>query len=266
MSDSRDAPREDGTPAAPDRASSKSSGSRTDSLHGSLVRVRRHPWLILFALLSLAIVVLVLLWDWNWFRGPVERLVERRTGRTLDIAGDLDVDLGWVPTIRADRVTFGNASWAREPTMASAQRVEFDVELRPLFARDVRIPSVRLDRPVLNLQVGPGRVGNWRFGEPGGTGPAFRRLSINDGELGFLDAQRKTDLRLDVTSGKPAKAGAPVPIEISGAGRWHGNRFTLKGRAESPLALQDRDSPYTIDARASAGRTHAHARGTLLDP
>jgi uncharacterized protein involved in outer membrane biogenesis len=40
----------------------------------------------------------------------------------------------------------------------------------------------------------------------------------------------------------------------------------LEGRAESPLELQDSDKPYRIDLRASAGATHAHARGKLLDP
>lgn len=231
-----------------------------------LASVRRHPLLTVFGLLTLAIVVLILLWDWNWFRGPVERFVERRTGRTLEIAGDLDVDLGWVPTITANDVTFGNAAWSKQPTMARAQRIEFDVELRPLFSRDVRIPSIRLDRPVLNLEVGPNRVGNWRFGEPGGMEPEFRRLAINRGKLAFLDAGRKTDITLDVSSEQDGKRGEAAPIGVSGGGRWQGNRFTVKGRAESPLALRDRDSPYRIDARASAGATHAHARGTLLDP
>jgi len=54
-------------------------------------------------MLLLALVVLVLLWDWNWFKGPIERRVEAKTGRSFDIGGDLDVEhLGWTPTIRAD--------------------------------------------------------------------------------------------------------------------------------------------------------------------
>ena len=69
-----------------------------------------------------AAIVLLLLWDWNWFKGPVERAVQARTGRVLQI-GNLDVDLGRTTTIRGDRITFANARWARQAQMASADRV-----------------------------------------------------------------------------------------------------------------------------------------------
>ena len=210
--------------------------------------------------------MLVLLWDWNWFKGPIQRQVEQRTGRTFEIGGDLDVDLGWAPTIRADRVRFGNAPWSKQATMASAERVEFDLELRPLLRREVRIPRLRLARPVLNLEVGPKGIGNWTFGAPGTTDMQFRRLWIEQGKLAFLDADAKTDIRVDVAS-QAAKGGeTAAPISATGGGRWKGNRFTVQGRAQSPLALGDADSPYRIDARATAGATRAHARGTLLDP
>ena len=79
-----------------------------------------HPWRVVLGLLALAIVVLVLLWDWNWFKGLVERQVEARTGRSFNIGGDLDVDVDWTPTITLDDIRFGNATWSKEPTMASA--------------------------------------------------------------------------------------------------------------------------------------------------
>ena len=66
-------------------------------------------------------------------QGPVERAVQARTGRVLHI-GNLDVDLGRTSTIRADAVTFANASWAKQPDMASADRVEIDVRVWPAAA------------------------------------------------------------------------------------------------------------------------------------
>ena len=241
-------------------------GKHHRSLHPALQGVSRHPWLTAFGILTLAIVVLVLLWDWNWFKGPIERQVEQRTGREFDIAGNLDVDLGWVPTIRADRVRFGNAAWSKQPTMASADRVEFKLELKPLFRRNVRIPELRLSQPALNLEMGPDRIGNWTFGAPGTMEPEFRRVWIDDGTLAFLDATSKTDIKVDVASQAPKGDETAPPITAKGGGRWQGNRFTVQGRAESPLALGNTDSPYRIDARATAGATRAHARGTLLDP
>ncbi|MDB6162604.1 MAG: AsmA family protein, partial [Xanthomonadaceae bacterium] len=68
----------------------------------------RHPWLIAMAVLLLGLIVLLVLWDWNWFKRPIERYVEAKTGRHLVIGGNLAVHLGRTTTVQADRVAFGN--------------------------------------------------------------------------------------------------------------------------------------------------------------
>lgn len=234
----------------------------------ALTALRRHPWLTGFAVLAFAIAVLIALWDWNWFKGPIEHQVQARTGRTFNIGGDLDVDLDWdTPTIRADAVRFGNAAWSKEPTMALADRVEFEIEWRPLlFRREVRIPQLRLSRPQLHLEMGPERIGNWRFGEPGGMQAEYRSLWIDDGQLHFIDGTQKTDITVEVRSERAHDDDAAPSAYVVGGGRWRGHVFKLNGHAESPLELRNKARPYRIDARASAGTTHVHARGTLLDP
>jgi uncharacterized protein involved in outer membrane biogenesis len=91
-------------------------------------------------------------------------------------------------------------------------------------------------------------------------------LWIDQGKLAFLDAASKTDIKVAVASQAAKGDETAAPISAKGGGRWKGNAFTVQGRAESPLELRDADSPYRIDARATAGATRAHARGTLLDP
>jgi len=238
------------------------------SLRQPIAVLRRHPWLSALGLLVLAVVVLAMLWDWNWLRGPVERQVEARTGREFQIGGDLDVDLDWsTPVIRADAVRFGNATWSKQPTMAAADRVEFAIEFWPLLRRDVRIPEISLRRPRLHLEKGPTGVGNWQFGAPGGAQAQFRRVWIDDGQLQFLDARQKTDIRVEIASETaPRPDNATAPVNIKGGGRWQDRVFTVRGRAESPLELRNKERPYRIDAHAFAGATRAHARGTLLDP
>lgn len=240
-------------------------GGPRDRLADARAQMRRHPAASAVAVLLACVIVLVAVWDWNWFKGPIERAVERRTGRTFDIGGDLDVDLGRAITVTADRLQFGNAPWARDPLMASAERVELGIAPWPLLRGDVRVQALRLRRPVLNLEVGPQRIGNWRFGDDGGDGPQFRRVHIDAGRLRFLDAARDTDIRINVASA-PARSASASPIALEGGGRWEGNAFGIAGNAQSPLALRDRDAPYRIDLRARAGDTHARAHGILLDP
>ena len=222
---------------------------------------------IVLGVLALGLVILIVLFDWNWFKGPVQAMVQAQTGREFRIGGDLDVDLGRVTTIRGDALTFGNAAWSKQTTMASADRAEFDIEIWPLlFKRQTHIPEIRLSKPTLRLETGPDGVGNWVFGDKDGDPIRFRKIWIDDGRLQFFNAPKKTDIDISVNSSQPRRIDAAPPIDIEGKGRWIGNPFNISGRAESPFELGNSDEPYRINLRADAGPTRAHARGNLINP
>ncbi|QIO89155.1 membrane protein [Stenotrophomonas rhizophila] len=221
--------------------------------------------LFLFA----ALLILIALWDWNWFKGPVERAVQARTGRAFHINGDLDVDLGRTTVIRGDRLTFANAAWAKTPRMATADRAEIAIRVWPLLRGEVRIPEVRLTRPDLLLETGPGKdtPGNWDFlGPSTGNPPQLQRLLVDDGRLQFIDATGKTDVLVALNSGKPRRQDSAPPLLVKGKGRWKGNPFSLDGNTESPLELTHSDHPFRIHLDGRAGATHAIASGTLTNP
>lgn len=227
-----------------------------------------HPWWTILAVLCIAIIVLVLLWDWNWFKGPIERQVEARTGRSLDIGGNLDVDLGRTTIISAEGLRFANAEWSQADDMATADRLELHVRpLEMLRHRRLEVAELRLAKPDILLETGD-EGGNWDFGMEGGDGggPVFQRLWIDDGRLRYLDPKGKTDIDVAVASrGGDARLASP-PLGVDGKGHWRGAPFTLEGTAESPLELVGGEAPYSIDLRAAAGTTRARARGQLVDP
>src|SRR5688572_18100287 len=121
----------------------------------SRIWAERHPWLSALGLIALAVAALIAIWDWNWFRGPVERLVEARTGRDFEIGGQFDVDLGRTPVISLVDVRFGNAAWSRQPTMASAQRARLRVALGSLLLGRMRVYELQLTQPRLLLEADP---------------------------------------------------------------------------------------------------------------
>jgi len=229
---------------------------------------RGQRWLIAGAAVAVAILVLILLWDWNWFKGPVERAVQARTGRALQI-GNLDVELGRTTTVRGDRIRFANASWAKQPQMASADRVEIDVRLWPLLRGSVQLPEIRLSRPDVLLETAPDKnqPGNWAFlTSGGGQRLQLQRLRISDGRLQFIDALGRSNIDLAVHSGQAKQADAAPPVLVQGKGHWRGAAFSLKGGTESPLELSNSDHPFRIHLDAHAGATHAIADGSLTNP
>lgn len=240
-----------------------------ETASNALLWPRRHPWLTALGAIGVALVILILLWDWNWFKRPIERFVEAKTGREFHIDGNLDVDLGRMTRVSADGLRFGNAEWSKEKQMASTDRLAFSFALWPaIFQRDLRVPELRLSNPDVLLEKGPDGIGNWVFKDRQDNGKPieFRSLWVDDGQLRFVDAKGKTDIDISVDSQKPGKGESGPPILVKGKGHWKGNPFTLEGRGESPLDLRNADAPYRIDLRAVAGPTRAHARGTLLDP
>ncbi|MFP7722106.1 AsmA family protein [Lysobacter sp. A3-1-A15] len=226
--------------------------------------VRAHPVLTALGVVMAGVVALVLLWDWNWLRGPIERQVQARTGRSFDIGGDLDVDLGRITTVRVADLTLGNAAWSDRDEMASARLLEFSLDVPALFSGTVRVPRLRLVRPEAWLETGAEPGGNWTLGDGGGDGPELGAIRIDDGRLHYLDAAN--DTRVDVAVVSRQGDAGHAPVGIAGDGRWKGEPFEIQGHAESPLALRDSERPYRIDLRAHSGPTRAHARGALVNP
>ncbi len=231
--------------------------------HRAVAALRAHPWRVAAGLALLALLVLVLLWDWNWFRGPVERAVTARTGRSFEIAGNLDVDLGRTTVVRADGLVLGNADWSDTQDMARADALELHVRVFPLLAGRVHLPELRLARPDILLETGE-HGGNWRFdGMSGdGEGPRIDHLHVDAGRLRFVDAAARTDVDLAVAS-EVSEDPSLRPLLLSGDGHWQGEAFELSGAVASPLELRSSDTPYALDLRATAGATRAHARGAI---
>ncbi|MEK0265157.1 AsmA family protein [Stenotrophomonas rhizophila] len=230
---------------------------------------RGQRWLAILVFLFAALLILIALWDWNWFKGPVERAVQAKTGREFHIHGDLDVDLGRVTTVRGDGLTFANATWAKQPQMATADRVEIDLRVWPLLRGQVRIPEIRLTRPDLLLETAPekSQPGNWDFlGPSDGDPPVLQRLLVDDGRLQFRDAAGRTDVLVSLDSGKPRDKDSGPPLLVKGKGRWQGNPFSLEGNTESPLELTNTGHPFRIHLDGRAGDTHAIVSGTLTNP
>ena len=137
--------------------------------------------------------------------------VREATGRELIIAGP--VSLGFLPRIAvsAEQVSLGNAAWAKNPQMASLEKVALEISLLPLLNRQIEISSIQLSGLVLHLESNTKGEGNWLVGDitapngttassSSGTGPANAKKATSDPDT----ADRNTVLieNLNLTNGQ----------------------------------------------------------------
>jgi AsmA protein len=216
----------------------------------------------IFLVLLIALVLFVA-FGLHTLKGPIARAVSNATGRELRIDGTLKPVWSWVhPRFRVERVTFANPDWATDKLMFQADAVDVSMELAPLLIGRVVLPEVHLTRPIVNLEIDEKGRKNWLLDnqeqKEGGSRIAIHALTLDHGELHYLDAER--DINLDVGLNTDAQG-----VAFQAKGIYKGLPTGAEGRGGQVLALKDTDEPYPIDATAKVGGTELKAKGTLTN-
>ena len=223
----------------------------------------------LFLAPVLLVVLFIAIFGWNWLRGPIERMTLDKTGRELAISGDLELKFGWpLPRIHAGAVTFANPAWAREKQMVAADAVEIAIDLPQLLLRNIVLPEVRLERPVVFLEQGSGGRKNWLLDLNQQDEQArirIDRLMLDNGRLGYDDAGQKTSIRSELSTGlstlntQPAGAG----LTFTAQGQYKGMPLKARGNGGPVLGLRDESTPYPLKADLTVGHTGVKVDGTI---
>ena len=116
---------------------------------------------VLVLLLLVAIVVLPMLVDPNDYKDEITQVVKDKTGRTLEIDGDISLSV--FPWLGMDigPTRLGNASGFEAPHMASMEAVQVRVKLMPLLGKELEVDTVKLSGLRLNLAKNAAGVTNW---------------------------------------------------------------------------------------------------------
>jgi hypothetical protein len=222
---------------------------------------------------AIALTLLIAFWDWNIIKTPLERYASAATGRSVDIGGDVDVDLGWTSRVTIDRVSIANPGWARANNggdMARIGRIRIDVQLMPLLMAGTAIlPRVEIDSPTLNLvRLKDGRA-NWRFGDEGDGGemrvPTIGRMLITNGRVHVNDIKHAMVFDGTVESREGPAGEAARAFVLKGSGTLDRKPFTATMTGDSPIRA-GRTHPYAFEARVVLGRSTLAATGTLPRP
>ena len=201
------------------------------------MRMKSIKWaariLMVLAVLSVSTVLVVLqVLDPNDYKPQVSALVEERTGRKLDLAGDLQLTFfPWVG-VETGPLSLSNAEGFGDAPMISADNARIRVKLLPLIKRRVEVGTVVLDAPVVNLLTASDGRTNWDdlMGMGGEddedrtqreasalAGLAVQGVSVTDGRVVWRDAFAGNELILsnfDLSTGMLVP-GEPLDVTLS---------------------------------------------------
>jgi AsmA protein len=228
---------------------------------------------ILLVLILLAAIALALL-GWNWLRAPIERMAFEKSGRTLVIAGNLEVQWAWPwPRLQAHQVSFANPAWATHAQLLTADAVSFSINLSQLLPQFLSqrwvLSDLHLVRPSVSLELGADGRKNWLLDvnqQDDEAQVVIDRLTLDQGVLLFDDPFGQTHVRAELTS-LPGQAGrtADAGVSFAATGQFKSLPLRAQGTGDSVLALQNMDSPYGMEVDATVGPTQIQAQGHVTD-
>lgn len=238
--------------------------------------------LIVVAIVGVVIVVNSI--DFNQYRGEIAAQVQKATGRTLTIKGDLKASIfSLTPSIKVNDVTFANAPWGSKPQMATIGTFGADVQLIPLLSKDIRINRIVLENADILLETDRQGKGNWAFDAPGsantkpapGAAPAGQPAQAGPmphvGEIviknftltyrdGVTGGQNKVQLK-NLTA-KSSSSTSPIALDLEGD--YNGQTVKIDGKLGPVADLLAGDKPYPVKLDTKVGNSEIKADLTAM--
>ena len=232
---------------------------------------------LLVALVVVAAIVLPLVVDPNDYKQEIMDTVQDKTGRTLEIDGDISLSV--FPWLGLDigSTRLGNAAGFADPYMASMESVQVRVRLLPLLKKQLEVDTVKLAGLQLSLAKDKSGKTNWDDltsaqaaqqdkpeAETGGgqlDHLAIGGIEISDAKLAWDDRQGGAHYEIDdlslvtaeITEGKPFDL--TLGFTLLAADPPMTARFGLAGEVnlgEGLKAVQVGNATVTLDARGDS--------------
>lgn len=124
----------------------------------------------LVVLLVAAALIVPSFINWNEYKGEITAEIEKQTGRTVVIGGDIGLTLLPAPAVVAKDLRLGNMDGAKADDMIRLGSLEVRVAFGPLLQGRVQVQKIRLVNPVVHLETLADGRNNWDFSKPRESG------------------------------------------------------------------------------------------------
>jgi uncharacterized protein involved in outer membrane biogenesis len=188
--------------------------------------------------------------DWNAYKGDVSEKIKTLTGRDLKILGDVRVTIFPTPAIIANDISFSNMAGAAKTSMIKLRQVEVRIALSPLLIGQIKVETIRLIKPVIELELMADGLKNWEMKalvpKVKAMQPATKEVQVSGPSKVSVPAVVLNDFTIvdGVLNYRNSKLGTVERIEGLNA---HVEAVSLIGPFQSKGSLTLRDTALTYD-------------------
>lgn len=198
-----------------------------------LLRILAIGVAVVVVLAIVAVVAASILINPNDYKDGIVKVVRDKTGRSLELKGDIGLSLFPWLGLELGETRLGNAPGFGAKPMASVDKVDLKLKLLPLLRKQVEVDTVVLDGLTLNLARNKQGTSNWddllartRTGEkqPAKTKPTAAAapvaaltiggIDIRRAQLHWVDAQSGSSAHIRNLSLQTSKLATAVPMDV----------------------------------------------------
>lgn len=232
--------------------------------------------IVLLALAGFGALFLV---NWNDFRTYAATEASGVSGRKVEIHGNLDVKIGWWPTVVVQNVDFANADWGSRPQMVHIDRMELNFRLMSVLFGPLEIDRLKLAGLDVLLET-DGKRKNWQFETQSASAtavkatvpkrrtefPGIRHLELTDAALTYRapNLQESVQIRLRKLSLEAPAQNQPVTVAARGTSK--GQALAIDGTLGAFDSLHDDKKPYPLKLQGRAGPLMAKIDAGIVHP
>ncbi|HJN25531.1 MAG TPA: AsmA family protein, partial [Rhodospirillales bacterium] len=244
---------------------------------------------VFIALLVAAIIVGPGFVDWNKYKVDLTEQAERLTGRKLVIDGNIEISIFPAPALVANDVRLSNVEGARAENMVSLRSLQVHVALGPLLGGQVKVQSLQLVDPVIQLErFADGRT-NVEIAlaglsseesapesspevnsAPSGSSPAqgedasfgVDNFIVDNATVIFRDAVSGTTEKIEMLNATFTAASLEGPFESSGS--LVVRDFPLNYDVSVGKIIEQRTAPVSLTISLKPGETKTTLSGAII--
>ncbi|UCG14228.1 MAG: AsmA family protein [Deltaproteobacteria bacterium] len=234
------------------------------------------------ALIAVALLVAVLIgagyaflafYDFNKLKPMISQAVKDATGRELIIGGDIDIKLGFIPTILVEGLSFQNAPWGSRPVLAEVKQIEVKMAVLPLLRGQFHFTEFVLLEPDVILEVNQAGTSNFEFETTPNqkqetTLPVliFSDVRIKRGVFAYKDQRADKTYTVGLERLQAVIPGLDKSSNLDLEGTVDDISFALQGTVGPIAAWIEPGHSFPVDLTARAGDFSFTVKGESRDP